>query len=166
MAAKEHSFDISAEVNMQEVKNALETAKKEIANRYDFKGVLVEMELNEKNKTITLISSGDYQINAMFDTLLTKALRRNLSEYTLKRGQIQEASGGNKKMVVSIVDTLDQESAKKIIKAIKESKLKVQATIQGDQIRVSAKSIDDLQATIALVKGLGLELPLTYGNFR
>ena len=164
--ATEHSFDISAAVDMMEVKNALETAKKEIAARYDFKGLAAEVELNEKEKTITLLSSSDNKIDALKDIVISKLIKRNIPPVAVTESKRESASGANLKATLKLNDTLDSENAKKITKAIKDAKLKVTAAIRGEEVRVSGKSIDDLQECIRLVKGLNLELPISFKNLK
>ena len=164
--ATEHSFDISAAVDMMEVKNALETAKKEIAARYDFKGLAAEAELNEKEKIITLLSSSDNKIDALKDIVISKLIKRNIPPVAVTESKRECASGGNIKATLKLNDTLDSENAKKITKAIKDAKLKVTAAIRGEEVRVSGKSIDDLQECIRLVKGLNLELPISFKNLK
>nr|WP_314747056.1 YajQ family cyclic di-GMP-binding protein [uncultured Campylobacter sp.] len=164
--ATEHSFDISAAVDMMEVKNALETAKKEIAARYDFKGLAAEAELNEKEKIITLLSSSDNKIDALKDIVISKLIKRNIPPVAVSESKRESASGGNIKATLKLNDTLDSENAKKITKAIKDAKLKVTAAIRGEEVRVSGKSIDDLQECIRLVKGLNLELPISFKNLK
>jgi len=164
--ATEHSFDISAAVDMMEVKNALETAKKEIAARYDFKGLAAEVELNEKEKIITLLSSSDNKIDALKDIVISKLIKRNIPPVAVSESKRESASGGNIKATLKLNDTLDNENAKKITKAIKDAKLKVTAAIRGEEVRVSGKSIDDLQECIRLVKGLNLELPISFKNLK
>lgn len=164
--ASEHSFDISAAVDMMEVKNALETAKKEIAARYDFKGLAAEMELNEKEKIITLLSSSDNKIDALKDIVISKLIKRNIPPVAVTESKRESASGANLKATLKLNDTLDSENAKKITKAIKDAKLKVTAAIRGEEVRVSGKSIDDLQECIRLVKGLNLELPISFKNLK
>ena len=164
--ATEHSFDISAAVDMMEVKNALETAKKEIAARYDFKGLVAEVELNEKEKIITLLSSSDNKIDALKDIVISKLIKRNIPPVAVTESKRESASGANLKATLKLNDTLDSENAKKITKAIKDAKLKVTAAIRGEEVRVSGKSIDDLQECIRLVKGLNLELPISLKNLK
>ena len=164
--ATEHSFDISAEVDMMEVKNALETAKKEITARYDFKGLATEVELNEKEKIITLLSSSDNKIDALKDIVISKLIKRNIPPVAVTESKRESASGANLKATLKLNDTLDSENAKKITKAIKDAKLKVTAAIRGEEVRVSGKSIDDLQECIRLVKGLNLELPISFKNLK
>lgn len=164
--ADEHSFDISASVDMMEVKNALEVAKKEVANRFDFKGLKAEIELNEKDKTITLLSSSDSKIDALKDIVISKLIKREIPPVALSEKNRENTSGGNTKCILKLNDTLDSDNAKKITKAIKEAKIKVNASIRGDEVRVVSKSIDELQNTIKLVKGLNLELPLSFKNLK
>jgi len=164
--ATEHSCDISAAVDMMEVKNALETAKKEIAARYDFKGLAAEVELNEKEKIITLLSSSDNKIDALKDIVISKLIKRNIPPVAVTESKRESASGANLKATLKLNDTLDSENAKKITKAIKDAKLKVTAAIRGEEVRVSGKSIDDLQECIRLVKGLNLELPISFKNLK
>ncbi len=164
--AKEHYFDISAKLDMMEMKNAVVMAEKEIATRFDFKGVKAEIELNEKAKTLSVSSSSDQKIDALKDILISKLIKRGIEGKSLEELKTEGISGGNMKVIYRIVDTIDKEEAKKIVKAIKEAKLKVTSSIQGDEVRVSSKSIDDLQAVIKEVKGLELKAPLVFGNFK
>ena len=165
--AKEHYFDISAKLDMMEMKNAIEQAKKEVANRFDFKGIMVEIELNEKAKVLNLSSSSDSKIDALKDIVISKMIKRGLSPKSLDEVKTEGISGGNVKVVYRIVDSIEKDEAKKIVKAIKDAKLKVTPAIQGDEIRVTGKKIDDLQAVISLVKQMeDLKAPLTFGNFK
>ncbi len=165
--AKEHYFDISAKLDMMEMKNALEQAKKEVTTRFDFKGIMVELELNEKAKVLNISSSSDSKIDALKDIVISKMIKRGLSPKSLDEVKTEGISGGNVKVVYRIVDSIDRDEAKKIVKTIKDAKLKVTPSIQGDEIRVSGKKIDDLQAVIALVKQMeDLKAPLVFGNFK
>lgn len=164
--ASEHSFDVLASVDMMEVKNALETAKKELSGRYDFKGVVASIELNEKEKFISLLSSSDAKIDALKDIVISKMIKRNIPPVALSESKRESASGGNVKAILKLNDTLDSENAKKITKAIKDAKLKVTPSIRGDEVRVVGKSIDDLQECIKLIRGLNLELPLSFKNLK
>jgi uncharacterized protein YajQ (UPF0234 family) len=164
--AKEHYFDISAKLDFMEMKNAIEQAKKEVATRFDFKGIMVEIELNDKAKTLSLSSSSDSKIDALKDIVISKMIKRDLSPKSLEEIKSDGISGGNVKVTYKIVDSIEKEEAKKIVKAIKDLKLKVTPSIQGDEVRVSGKKIDDLQAVIAAVKKLELKAPLTFGNFK
>jgi len=165
--AKEHYFDISAKLDMMEMKNAVEQAKKEVATRFDFKGIEAQITLNDKAKTLSLSSSSDTKIDALKDIVLSKMIKRGLSAKSLDEVKQEGISGGNTKVIYRIVDTINRDEAKTIVKAIKDAKLKVTPSIQGDEVRVSGKKIDDLQAVIALVRGLeDLKAPLVFGNFK
>ena len=164
--ASEHSFYISASVDLMEVKNALETAKKEVAARYDFKGLTAEISLNEKDKTITLLSSSDNKIDALKEIVISKLIKREIPPVAIKELKREAASGANTRAILKLNDTLETEDAKKITKAIKDAKMKVNAQIRGEEVRVSSKSIDDLQECIKLVKSLNLELPISFKNLK
>ncbi len=164
--AKEHSFDITAELDAQEMKNALEQAKKEINNRYDFKGVTTEIDYNEKAKTIALTASSDSKAEAMMDIVISKAIKRGIPAKAINEHARSQVGGGNTKITLAIIDVISKEDAKKITKAIKESKLKVQAQIRGEEIRVTGKSINDLQSCIAIVKNLDIDAPLSFTNLK
>ncbi len=164
--AKEHSFDISAKADMQEIKNAIAQAQKEADNRYDFKGLVKSIELNEKAKTITVTSSSDNKLDALIDILIGKIIKRGLDPKVLKERSREDASGGTRRAVFTINDAISKEDAKRIVKAIKDLKLKVQASIQGEEVRVSGKSLDDLQAVIAHLKRQDFDFPMTFGNYR
>ncbi len=164
--AKEHSFDITAELDAQEMKNALEQAKKEINNRYDFKGVTTEIDYNEKAKTIALTASSDSKAEAMMDIVISKAIKRGIPAKAINEHARSQVGGGNTKITLAIIDVISKEDAKKITKAIKESKLKVQAQIRGEEIRVTGKSINDLQSCIAIVKNLDINAPLSFTNLK
>jgi len=165
--SKEHYFDISAKLDFMEMKNAIEQAKKEVKNRFDFKGVDVEIDLNDKAKVLSLSSSSDSKIDALKDIVISKMIKRGLSPKSLDEVKKEGISGGNIKVVYKIVDTISKEEAKKIVKAIKDAKLKVNVAIQGEEIRVSSKKIDLLQETIKIVKNLkDINAPLTFGNFK
>ncbi|NPA81880.1 MAG: YajQ family cyclic di-GMP-binding protein [Epsilonproteobacteria bacterium] len=164
--AKEHSFDISAQIDTQELKNALDQARREVSNRYDFKGLTAEYDYNEKDKTITITASSDSKADAMIDILLSKMIKRGLSPKALKEKSREDASKGNKRVIMQIRDTLSTDEAKKIVKDIKALKLKVQASIRGDVVRVSGKSIDDLQAVIKAIREKDYDLPLNFINMK
>lgn len=166
MATKDHYFDISAKLDMMEMKNAVIMAQKEITTRFDFKGIVAEIDLNEKAKTISLSSSSDQKIDALKDILISKLIKRGIAGKSLDEVKTEGISGGNTKVIYRIVDTIDQAEAKEIVKAIKAMKIKVTPSIQGDEVRVSGKKIDDLQAVMKEVKQLDLKAPLSFGNFK
>ena len=164
--AKEHSFDITAQIDKQELKNAIEQAKKEITNRYDFRGLVADVDYNENAKTIFLTTKSDNKADAMFDILISKVIKRGIPSKALKEIKRDSVGGGNTKVTVSINDTISKDDARKIVKEIKELKLKVQASIRGEEVRVVGKSIDDLQTAIAAIKQRDLEIPLNFANMK
>ncbi len=164
--AKEHSFDISAKVDGGELKNALEQSKKEVTNRYDFKGLTAEIDYNETAKIITLVSSSDNKADAMKDIVISKLIKRSIPAQAIKEIKRESVGAGNTKLTMQIVDTISSDDAKKIVKEIKAKKLKVNVSIRGEEVRVVGKSIDDLQECIATVKAMGLEAPLSFTNLK
>jgi len=158
------SFDTVCEPNMVEVKNAVENAAKEIGTRFDFKGTAAAIEIKEKE--VTLTGDADFQLQQVMDILVAKLAKRNVDVRFLDRGEVQKAGGDKVRQVVKVRSGIESEQAKKIQKLVKESKLKVQAAIQGDAVRVTGAKRDDLQATMALVRKEMAELPLSFTNFR
>ncbi|MDA7847974.1 YajQ family cyclic di-GMP-binding protein [Sulfurospirillum sp.] len=164
--AKEHSFDITAEIEKQHLKDAYEQAKKVITNRWDFKGVTCEFDFNEKGKIITLVSSNDSKADAMFDTLVSEVIKRDISAKGIKETSRDTVGGGNTKITVSINDTLSKEDAKAIVKKIKDLGLKVKSSIRGEEVRVVGKSIDDLQSAMKAIREADMEMPLNFINLK
>ncbi len=165
--SKEHSFDISAKLDMQEMKNAVIQAQKEVDNRYDFKGMTKEIDFNQTAKTLTLLSASDNKIDAMKDILISKMNKRGVSINSIEELKAEDASGNNRKFTYKIIDSIEADEAKRIQKEIKDLKLKVTAANQGDEIRVSGKNLDDLQKVMQHLRGLeDLKAPLTFDNFR
>ena len=158
------SFDIVCEPAMVDVKNAVENTAKEILTRFDFKGTPAAIEL--KDKEIILIGNADFQLQQIDDILRNKLTKSNVDVRYLDVGEIQKIGGDKVKQVIKVVEGIETEQAKKITKAIKESKLKVQGSIQGDSVRVTGTKRDDLQAAMAMLKKEIDELPLTFNNFR
>lgn len=158
------SFDVVCEPNMVEVKNAVENAAKEIGTRFDFKGTSAGIEI--KDKEITVYGDADFQLQQVQDILLAKMAKRNVDVRFLDKGEVQKIGGDKVKQVLKVRSGIESEHAKKIQKLIKDSKLKVQASIQGDAVRVSGAKRDDLQAAIAAVRKDMSELPLAFSNFR
>lgn len=163
--AKEHSFDLVSEVNLQEVDNAINLAMKEITNRYDFKGSKSSIE-RTGDEQVTLISDDEYKLESVIDILKSKFIKRGLSQKTMDFGKIERAAGGKVRQVVTLLSGIEGERAKKLTKLIRDSKLKVKAQIQNDQIRVTGKNIDDLQQVIQLVKEQDLDFPVQFVNMR
>jgi len=158
------SFDIVCETDMQEMSNAVNQVKKEIDTRYDFKGSNASIELEGDH--ITVIGDDVNKLNTITEILRARLVRRNLDPKCLDYGEPENASGGSKRQKVSIKQGVSQELAKEIVKFIKQEKLKVQASIQGDQVRVTGKKRDELQEAIALIRGMDVDRPLKYTNFR
>jgi len=158
------SFDIISQVNQVEVRNALDQANKELSTRFDFKGSDARVELADK--TLTLYADDDFKLKQVTDIVAGKLTKRGVDIRALKYGNVEKISGNKVKQVVTIRVGVEQELAKKIVKLLKDSKMKVQASIQGDTVRVSGAKRDDLQAAIALVKKSVNDFPLQYDNFR
>jgi hypothetical protein len=161
------SFDISSEADMVALKNAVDVAGRHIGNRYDFKGTSAKVDLNEKDKAITIHGDSEFQLGQIKDILFPEMEKKEReSTKRLDVGAVQVVSGNKAKQELKIKVGIEQELAKKIVKMIKDSKLKVQATIQGDAVRVTGAKRDLLQEAIALVKKSITDFPLQYGNFR
>jgi cyclic-di-GMP-binding protein len=158
------SFDTVCEANMVEVKNAVDNTAKEIGTRFDFKGTAAAIEIKEKEITIT--GDADFQLQQVMDILVAKLAKRNVDVRFLDKGDVQKMGGDKVKQVVKVRNGIESEHAKKIQKLIKESKLKVQAAIQGDVVRVTGTKRDDLQAAMAGIRKDMPELPLSFTNFR
>lgn len=160
------SFDIVSEVNQVEVNNAVDQANKEVSTRFDFKGSDARVEYKEKDKVLTLYADDDFKLSQVTDILTGKLTKRQVDIRSLKYGDVEKVSGNKVKQNVTVRTGVEQELAKKIVKALKDSKLKVQGSIQGDAVRVSGAKRDDLQSAIALVKKEITDFPLQYQNFR
>ncbi|EJJ0660361.1 YajQ family cyclic di-GMP-binding protein [Cronobacter sakazakii] len=160
------SFDIVSEVDMREVQNAVENATRELETRFDFRNVTASFELNEKNQTIKVTSESDFQVNQLLDILRAKLLKRGIEGSSIEVPEEFDHSGKTWSVEAKLKQGIDSVMAKKIVKLIKDSKLKVQAQIQGEQVRVTGKARDDLQQTIALVRGGNLGQPFQFNNFR
>ncbi len=158
------SFDIVSEVNEVEVKNAVEQANKEVGNRFDFKGS--DARIDQAEKTLTVFADNDFQLEQVKEILLAKLAKRNVDVRCLDEAKIEKISGNKVKQVITVKVGIETELAKKIVRVIKDSKIKVQASIQGDAVRVSGAKRDLLQDTIALVRKSIEEFPLQYQNFR
>jgi uncharacterized protein YajQ (UPF0234 family) len=164
MAAAENSFDIVSTVDLQEVRNAVSQAEKEIVNRYDLKKAAADLRLEKEE--ITLEASDDFSLEQSLEVLKTKLVRRGVNLKSLRYGKIEPASGGRARQKITLQQGIPQETAKKLVAEIKTKKLKVQAAIQGDTVRVSGKNRDDLQEVIATLKAMDLDVPLTFSNYR
>lgn len=158
------SFDVVSQIDMQEVRNAVDQAMREIVNRYDFKGTDTTIDVTDEGLTIE--SAADGRLDAAIDVLKGRLVKRSVSLKSLEGGDPKPAAGGRVRATFTLVDGLPQDAAKELGKVIRDAKLKVQAQVQGDQLRVQGKKRDDLQEVIALLKGLDFRLPLQYVNFR
>ena len=158
------SFDTVCEADLVEVKNAVDNTAKEIGTRFDFKGTSAAIEL--KDKDITLIGDSDFQLQQIDDILRNKLAKRNVDVRFLDKGDVQKMGGDKVKQVVKVRSGIASEDAKKIQRIIKDSKLKVQAAIQGESVRVTGAKRDDLQAAMALIRKDISNLPLSFDNFR
>jgi uncharacterized protein YajQ (UPF0234 family) len=158
------SFDTVCEPNMVEVKNAVENTAKEIGTRFDFKGTSAAVEL--KDKEITLFGDAQFQLTQVEDVLTGKLTKRNVDVRYLDKGDLQKIGGDKVKQVFKVRNGIETEQAKKITRLVKDSKLKVQAAIQGDAVRITGAKRDDLQAAMALIKKDIADVPLSFNNFR
>jgi uncharacterized protein YajQ (UPF0234 family) len=158
------SFDIVSEVNQVEVRNALDQTNKELSTRFDFKGSNARVE--HADKILTLFADDDFKLSQVTDILMGKLAKRGVDVRSLKYGDVEKISGNKVKQAVTIRVGIEQDLSKKIVKLLKDSKQKVQASIQGDAVRVSGAKRDDLQNAIALVKKTITDYPVQFGNFR
>ena len=164
MAAKDNSFDIVSQINIEEVKNAVQIALKEITNRFDFKGSKSDMKLEKED--LILISDDDFKLDQVKDVLTTKLIKREVPTKNLRYEKVEQAAGNTVRQRVILKSGIDRDDAKKINNAVKESKLKVKTQIQDDQIRVTGKSRDDLQQVMQIVRELPLSVDVQFINFR
>jgi uncharacterized protein YajQ (UPF0234 family) len=162
------SFDVSSEMNWQELDNAINQATKELQQRYDFKGIKTELKLDQKAKTLTIWVSEEQKLDALKDVLQSKLIKRGISLHSFDYKDTEVAFGQSVRQLVAIQAGVSKEKGKEIIAALKDSKLKVQAQIQDEQVRVTGKNRDDLQSAIALLKSKQdeLKVPMEFGNFR
>ncbi len=160
------SFDIISKIDAQTLDNAINNAKKEILNRYDFNDSKSTVELDKKTSEVTIVTENDMRLKAIQDSIISRMVKQGLDPNAMDFGKQEYASGNMIRKEIKIVEGIDKEAAKKIVKKIKDSGLKVQAAIMDDQIRVTAKKIDDLQAVITLCRGENFGQPLQYSNMR
>ena len=165
--ASQSSFDVTTGVDLQEVDNAVNQAQKEIAQRYDFKGSVATIDLSRAEGTLNLVAESEYRMEALFDVLQSKLIKRGVPVKNLDIGDVKPAGGDKVTRIVKLKMALDGDTAKKVSAAIKDAKLKkVQAAIQGDQVRVSSPSKDDLQEAMALLRSKDFGVELKFGNYR
>jgi uncharacterized protein YajQ (UPF0234 family) len=158
------SFDTVSEANMVEVKNAIDVANKEISNRFDFKGS--DARIEQKEHELTAFADAEFQLEQLRDVMLNKLTKRGVDVRFLENGKIEKIGGDKIKQVIKIKNGIQSDDAKKIVRVIKDSKLKVQASIQGDAVRITGAKRDDLQAAMAMLKKDVKDLPLEFNNFR
>ena len=158
------SFDIVSKVDMQEVDNAVTQASKEISQRYDFKGS--KSSITPEKDAVKVLADDDYKLKAVIDVLQSKFMKRGISIKALQYGKVEQASGGMVRQIITVQQGISKEKGKEIIAVIKELKLKVQAQIQDEQVRVTGKNRDDLQEAIAALKGKDLDVEMQFTNFR
>jgi uncharacterized protein YajQ (UPF0234 family) len=164
--AKEHSFDITAKIDLQNFKNAINLVDREVVNRYDFKGTPYEVSFKEKEKLLVVVASSDNKLDALKDIVISKFLKQGLSSKVLDELKVEDASGGTRKATFKVVDYIESKEAKKITADIKNMKLKVTSQIEGDSIRVKGKNLDDLQKVMKEIRSGEWEAPLMFENMR
>ena len=165
--AATNSFDVTSTIDLQEVDNAINQARKEIAQRYDFKGSTASIELDQKANTLTLAAEDPFRLEAVWEVLSTRMVRRNVAVKNLKRGEVEPASGGTVRQVITLQMGIPTEAAREIVKHLKDLKMKkVQAAIQGDQVRISSPSKDELQAAMSALREKDFGVALQFGNYR
>jgi uncharacterized protein YajQ (UPF0234 family) len=165
--AATYSFDVTSNIDMPEVDNAVNQARKEIAQRFDFKGSIAAIDLDQKANTLTLTAEDNFKLEAVWDVLQTRLIKRNVAVKNLKRGEIEHAAGSTVKQVITLQQGIPGDAAKDIVKHLKDLKLKrVQASIQGDQVRISSPSKDDLQGAMQALRAKDFGVALQFGNYR
>jgi uncharacterized protein YajQ (UPF0234 family) len=164
--AQQNTFDVVSKVDLAEVKNAVNQAMKEIGQRYDFKGTNSSIELDEKGNTLTLATASEFTLKSLNDVLQQKVIKRNISLKALSYGKIEPAAKDSVRQVVTLQQGIPTEKAKEIVKYIKESKLRVQASINGDFVRVAGKDRDTLQEVIAFLKEKDFGIDMQFTNYR
>ena len=164
--ASTYSFDVTSNIDMPEVDNAVNQARKEIAQRFDFKGSNAAIDLDAKANTLTLTAEDNFKLESVWDVLQTRLIKRGVPVKNLKREETQPASGSTVKQVITLQQGIPSEAAKDIVKHLKESKKKVQAQIQADQVRVTSGSKDELQDAMQALRGKDFGVSLQFGNYR
>lgn len=166
MGKQNFSFDIVSDVNLQEVDNAIQQAKKELCNRYDFKGSKSSIEYNREEKKITLVTPDDFKLRSLKDIVLTRVVKRGISPKSLTFKDPEKVFSGNLKQEAEITTGISKEKARELVKIIKNLGLKVQSQIEGEKIRVFSPKKDDLQFVMQHLKGLNFSIPLNFNNYR
>ena len=164
--AQTFSFDVTSNIDMPEVDNAVNQARKEIGQRFDFKGSIAQIDLDQKANTLTLTAEDNFKLESVWDVLQTRLIKRNVPVKNLKRGDIIPASGSTVKQVITLQQGIPIDAAKDIVKHLKDLKKKVQAAIQADQVRVSSASKDELQTAMQALRAQDFGVALQFGNYR
>jgi len=165
--ATAYSFDVTSNIDMPEVDNAVNQARKEIGQRFDFKGSTAAIDLDQKAATLTLTAEDNFRLEAVWDVLQTRLIKRSVPVKNLKRGDIEAAAGSTVRQVITLQQGISTDAAREIVKHLKDLKLKkVQASIQGDQVRVSSPSKDDLQGAMQALRAKDFGIALQFGNYR
>lgn len=164
--AAAYSFDVTSTIEMPEVDNAVNQARKEIGQRFDFKGSIAKIDLDQKANTVTLTAEDNFKLESVWDVLQTRLIKRDVAVKNLKRGDVEAISGGAVKQVIELQQGIPIEAAKEIVKHLKDLKKKVQATIQGDQVRITSSSKDELQAAMQALRAKDFGVALQFGNYR
>ena len=165
--AAQNSFDVTSTVDLQEVDNALNQARKEVAQRYDFKGAKAEIAFDQKASTLTLTADDEFKLNALWEVVQTRLVKRDVPVKNLTRNPVEPATGSTVRQTIALQQGIPTDTARAVVKFLKDAKLKkVQATIQGDQLRITSPSRDDLQAAIAQLRGHDFGIELQFGNYR
>lgn len=165
--ASTYSFDITSNIDLPEVDNAVNQARKEIGQRFDFKGSAAAIDLDQKANTLTLTAEDNFKIESVWDVLQTRLIKRNVPVKNMKRDDIQPAGGSTVRQVITLQQGIPSDAAREIVKHLKDLKLKkVQAAIQADQVRVSSASKDELQAAMAALRAKDFGIALQFGNYR
>ncbi|MBI4265994.1 MAG: YajQ family cyclic di-GMP-binding protein [Acidobacteria bacterium] len=165
--APQCSFDVTSNVDLQEVDNALNQARKEVTQRYDFKGAKASIEFDPKDSKLVLVADDEFKLNALWEIVQTRLIRRNVPVKNLMRGAVQPAAGSTVRQEIALQQGIPSEKAREIVKFLKDAKIrKVQAAIQGDQLRVTSSSKDELQDVMRLLREQDFGLALQFGNYR
>jgi uncharacterized protein YajQ (UPF0234 family) len=165
--AAAYSFDVTSNIDMPEVDNAVNQARKEIGQRFDFKGSIAAIELDQKANTLTLTAEDNFKLESVWDVLQTRLIKRNVAVKNLKRGDIDPAGGSTVKQVITLQQGIPTDAARDIVKHLKDLKLKkVQASIQGDQVRITSPSKDELQDAMQALRAKDFGVALQFGNYR
>lgn len=164
--AAQNSFDIVSEIDLQEVDNAVNQALKEVTTRYDLKDSKATIELNKKDNLLNLHCADEFKLKSVIDILQNKMIKRGISLKALQQGIIEQASGGSARVEIKLQQGIDKDNARKLVKMIKDTKLRVQAAIQEEKVRVTGKSRDDLQDVISMIKDADLDFETQFTNYR